>query len=75
MTTTYLVENDKNEVLQYFKRLGDAKQYLEALNDPSIRLLCLKGQAYGEGYHAYQIVYHRGNYPGGVFLKTRLRII
>jgi len=72
MKTTYVVKNYLNEIISYHKVLGDAKRELEYFNNPAYRILCLKGQYYGEGRHVYEITYHRGDLPGGVFLKTKL---
>jgi hypothetical protein len=73
MITTYLIENAENEVMGYYKRLTHAKRDLETYNNPKWRILCLKGQNFGEGYHAYQVVCLKGVNPGAVFLKTKLR--
>jgi hypothetical protein len=72
--TTYVIENNDKNVMAYYKQgeFRRAKGVLEKLNDSSYRLLCLKGSEYGQGRHCYEIRYHKGNYPGGVFLKTKL---
>jgi len=73
MITTYLIESPDKHVVQYFRKLYEAKNVLLAINNPEYRILCMKGQYFGEGFHRYQIVCHKGSYPGAVFLKTKLR--
>lgn len=72
MKTTYLIQNIKDKsVFNYYPLLRDAKKALESLESGNWdfdtckwEILCLKGQYYGEGYHAYKIKYF-----GRVFLK------
>jgi hypothetical protein len=62
--TTYLIENTNDKsVFNYYQTLASAKKDLEVIGK-NWRILVLKGQRYGEGYHSYQVTYF-----GGVFLK------
>jgi hypothetical protein len=59
--TTYIVENDIGDVLEYSPRLWDAKNYLlklTTLNPGSeFTILTVKGNYFGEGFHAHRYTY------------------
>lgn len=62
MITTYLIENvNDKSVFNYYARLWHAKEDLKSLG-ADWNILCLKGQAYGEGYHWYKVILKDGKF-------------
>jgi hypothetical protein len=61
MKTTYLIENNLNEVLGYSSQLHEAKRILEHKTD-SGKITKLVGHYFGEGYHAYYLIYDGKKY-------------
>lgn len=55
MIKTYRVENEKNEVIEYFRLLNDAKQYCVRYYDKDLTILSIKGDYFGEGFHQYRL--------------------
>jgi hypothetical protein len=61
--TTYLIENEYNEVVDYSKYFDTAKRIAKQL--PVARVTKLVDSYYGEGYHAYYL-----NWNGRKFTRT-----
>lgn len=62
MTKTYTVYNSVNEdVLEYFKKLKDAKDFVKRKR-PKAHILALYGQYFGEGYHMYRLKLENGKF-------------
>ena len=57
MKTTYYVENIRSEILGYFSTQRDAKNFIKKNLGPLI-LVKLRGQYFGEGYHAYKMIFN-----------------
>lgn len=60
MKTTYVIENEQGQVIEYFKGLNHAKCYIKRSMEMwpvSYTILCLKGPYFGEGRHAYRMAY------------------
>lgn len=61
MKTTYLVEKKTNlghDVLGYFHSLKDAKSGLLSYPESMpVSILCIKGVAFGEGFHKYRLLF------------------
>lgn len=56
MIATYVIENSDGQVIGYHRTQRDAKHQLRTDRNAS-QLLCIKGQYFGEGYHAYRMVF------------------
>lgn len=69
MKTTYVIQNNKNEVLGYFEKLEHAKyDFIKQFNYKTCFILMMRGCYFGEGYHQYKL-----NYINGKFKRTKLR--
>jgi hypothetical protein len=55
MVTTYIVENENKEVVEYFRSLTDAKSFVVKWFDKGYTVLAIKGPDYGEGFHKYRL--------------------
>ena len=51
MKTTYYIEDLRGEILGYFKSLTESKRQLKKLVPNEHRIVQLKGQYFGEGFH------------------------
>lgn len=75
MVRTYVVETaDGHDVLEYFGRLADAKQFVKRGHEKNAilimdsRILAIKGDYFGEGFHQYRL-----RFDGRCFRKERIR--
>lgn len=62
MKITYIVEDSNNNIIEYCRTLKAAKDILQRYDGH--RIIKIRGQYFGEGYHVYQLVwdgkkYHR----------------
>jgi len=51
MIKTYVIENSQNKVIEYFRRLKDAKEFMIKNFDQNWHILSISGQYFGEGFH------------------------
>lgn len=52
---TYIVENKDKEIIAIVDTLKRAKDALKTLK--GYRILMMRGQYFGEGYHQYELIY------------------
>ena len=64
MKTTYYIEDSRGEILGYFKSLTESKRQLKKLIPNEHRIVQLKGQYFGEGFHKYYMYF-----DGSIFKK------
>lgn len=53
---TYIIEDKNKEIIQYAKTLWYAKDLLKRYG--GYRILMMRGQYFGEGYHQYELIYN-----------------
>lgn len=61
MIRTYYIENANHQIIEYFFTLRDAKKYF-LKHSQSIKIVALKGQYYGEGFHQYYLYGKNGKF-------------
>lgn len=59
---TYYIENDLGEIFGYSRTLSDSKYHLKKLiqqgyPDNTLRIVMMKGQYFGEGFHKYYLYF------------------
>lgn len=57
MKITYYIEDCNGEILGYFKTLTEAKRQLVKLVSNEHRIVQLRGQYFGEGFHSYYMYF------------------
>jgi hypothetical protein len=68
MITTFIIEEVKsNIVVAYCPRMWLAKEYLKEYTPNEYRILVVRGQNFGEGWHDYYVTW-----DGSRFIKTKL---
>lgn len=58
---SYYIEDCNGEIIEYTKTLTEAKEILQtmlgAYSANDLRIVALKGQYFGEGFHKYYLTY------------------
>lgn len=60
---TYIVENERHEILEYTRTLGRAKEV--ALTYGGTRIIMMQGPSFGEGFHKYLLLCFNGKFMKG----------